>query len=109
MDATAARIPAAVNDWLIQLVTIGNHTVGVKNVGGSYVHSSLIVHIACWVNSDFAFLVSQIVNNFFITEYKERLAAQIEFNNALSDINEVILCDITIAGNRSGRKSNADT
>lgn len=45
-------------------------------ISGSYVHSKLITHIASWCNSDYAFLVSTIVDEYHIKqaiEEKEKL------------------------------------
>src|SRR5271156_2247380 len=42
-------------------------------ISGTYCHPLLIPHIACWVSSSFALKVSDIVNNYFIEEFKTKL------------------------------------
>ena len=46
---------------------------GSYDTRGTYAHPDLIPHIASWVSPKFAIMVSKIVNNFLIKEYKEEL------------------------------------
>ena len=41
---------------------------GTKITHGTYLHSDLIIHVACWCNSKFAIQVSHIVKEFFARE-----------------------------------------
>ena len=44
-------------------------------------HPKLIPHVSCWISPDFALMVSDIINNYFILEYKTKLeAAQRQLN-----------------------------
>jgi hypothetical protein len=51
------------------LVTGGEN----KLICGTYVHPSLIPHIASWVSTKFAMRVSDIVNNYIVQEYKDEI------------------------------------
>lgn len=42
---------------------------------GTYLHQDIIVHVASWVSPKFAIMVSKIVNDFLVTEYKSKLKA----------------------------------
>src|SRR3981189_2081720 len=42
-----------------------------KAVSGTYYNPLIIPHIACWISPDFAIIVSDIVNDFLVGEYKK--------------------------------------
>ena len=44
-----------------------------KLISGTYCHPLLIPHIGCWVSPSFALKVSDIVNHYFIEEFKLKL------------------------------------
>ena len=44
-----------------------------KLISGTYCHPLLIPHIGCWVSPSFALKVSDIVNNYYIAEFKSKL------------------------------------
>src|SRR3981189_3947378 len=50
-----------------------NQTDIERIISGSYCHPLLIPHIACWVSPEFAINVSEIVNDYYINEYKTKL------------------------------------
>ena len=53
-----------------KIVKTFNQTNNEKAVSGTYYNPLIIPHIACWISPDFAILVSDIVNDFIIAEYK---------------------------------------
>lgn len=42
-------------------------------VEGTYVHPDLIPHVACWVSAQFGVMVSHIVNDHLVREYREAI------------------------------------
>jgi hypothetical protein len=44
-----------------------------KLIRGTYIHMSLVPHVACWISAQFALKVSKIVNNYLVQEYKTML------------------------------------
>lgn len=47
-------------------------------ISGTYFHSDVIVHIACWLSPQFAFKVSKIVNSFITYHFQKTYAGKIE-------------------------------
>jgi hypothetical protein len=43
---------------------------------GTYIHQDLIPHLACWISPSFALKVSKIVNQYMITEFKQKIDEQ---------------------------------
>ena len=74
---------------LVCKTVLPDNTTDVGNIiSGTYVHSLLIPHIACWISADFALKVSEVINGYIVYEYKrkaEDLEAQLEITaNATS-------------------------
>ena len=64
---------SASGSLLCKIVKTSNTTSEGRLISGTYIHPFLIPHIACWVSTSFALKVSEIINNFFIDEYKTKL------------------------------------
>jgi KilA-N domain/Protein of unknown function (DUF3627) len=64
--ASSGRIPPG---GLFMVITGGN----VVEIRGTYAHPKLIPHIACWASVSFAVMVSDIVNEYLVREYKESI------------------------------------
>ena len=56
-----------------KVVRTAQQTDAEKAVSGTYYNPLIIPHIACWISPDFAILVSDIVNDFIVGEYKKCL------------------------------------
>jgi KilA-N domain/Protein of unknown function (DUF3627) len=67
---------------LVCKTVLPDNTTDVSNIiSGTYVHSLLIPHIACWISADFALKVSEVINGYIVYEYKrkaEDLEGQLE-------------------------------
>jgi Protein of unknown function (DUF3627)/KilA-N domain len=67
---------------LVCKTVLPDNTTDVSNIiSGTYVHSLLIPHIACWISVDFALKVSEVINGYIVYEYKrkaEDLEVQLE-------------------------------
>jgi len=64
---------------------------GPNNTRGTYAHPELIPHIASWVSPKFAVMVSRIVNNYLIKEYKEELYQKdVELGKRKDKIDELL-------------------
>ena len=50
-----------------------NQTDTEKAISDTYYHLHIIPHIACWVSAEYALHVSEIVIDFHVGEYKNRL------------------------------------
>jgi hypothetical protein len=59
-------------------------------VSGTYVHPDLIVHIASWVSTKFAFKVSKIVNTYYQQEYLYEINRQKAENKTLTGENKTL-------------------
>ena len=62
-----------------------------KNFVGTYVHPLLIPHIASWISPVFAIKVSKIVNEFLVTEYKNKLMEKENENLSLMNKMDLML------------------
>src|SRR3977135_1281067 len=71
-----AGIPAMQNDWFNKKVITQKHNDEDKLIEGTYVHQDLIPHIASWVSIKFAMMVSRIVREYIVSQYKVQAAAQ---------------------------------
>ena len=61
------------------------------NLKGTYTHPLLIPHIASWVSPKFAIMVSEIVNNYLVKEYKEELYQKdVELGKRKDKIDELL-------------------
>lgn len=58
---------------LTECMSFGNTNKINAIVSGTYVHPDMITAIAQWVSSKFAHMVSKIVNNYMVTQYKEEI------------------------------------
>src|SRR3981189_2561499 len=56
-----------------KVVRTAQQTDAEKTVSGTYYNPLIIPHIACWISPDFAIIVSDIVNDFLVGEYKKCL------------------------------------
>ena len=56
-----------------KVVRTAQQTDNEKAVSSTYYNPLVIPHIACWISPDFAILVSDIVNDFLVGEYKKCL------------------------------------
>src|SRR3981189_1637751 len=56
-----------------KIVRTAQQTDAEKTVSGTYYNPLIIPHIACWISPDFAIIVSDIVNDFIVGEYKKCL------------------------------------
>jgi hypothetical protein len=79
-----ARIPADTPKAL-QFVQAGNYHKAGTLITGTYIHSLLVCHVACWISPEFAFKVSKIINGFIITEYK------LQVEKAIQDVEQAQL------------------
>ena len=61
------------NEEIEPIITIKGGNKKLQLITGTYVHPLLIPHIASWISPVFAIKVSKIVNEFLITEYKNKL------------------------------------
>jgi hypothetical protein len=66
---SVAHIRSIENNKPFIIIKGGNN----QEVCGTYVHELLIPHIASWISPVFGIKVSEIVNSFLITEYKNSL------------------------------------
>ena len=73
MDVPQIGIPTTQNDWLIRKIITQQHTEEDKLIIGSYAHPVLVPHIASWVSAPFARMVSKMVTDFIVGEYKKCL------------------------------------
>ena len=63
----------------------------ITQIRGTYVHPLLIPHIASWISPVFAIKVSKIVNEFLITEYKNKLLEKEQENLSLINKMDIML------------------
>jgi len=64
---------------------------GSNDTRGTYAHPLLIPHIASWVSPKFAIMVSKIVNNYLVKEYKEELYQKdVELGKRKDKIDELL-------------------
>src|SRR3981189_803952 len=59
--------------FVFKVVRTAQQTDAEKSVSGTYYNPLIIPHIACWISPDFAIIVSDIVNDFLVGEYKKCL------------------------------------
>jgi len=60
-----------------------------KQITGQYVQKEFILDIASWISPEFYFKCSQIVNDYFVNQYKQQL---VEANQRIEEAEEQILC-----------------
>lgn len=73
------------NEEVEPIITIKGGNKKLQLVTGTYVHPLLIPHIASWISPVFAIKVSKIVNEFIVTEYKNKLLEKEQENLSLID------------------------
>jgi hypothetical protein len=71
-DGTAQYCPLPA---VCKCIQTSNVTDTDRLISGTYCHPLLIPHIACWVSPNFALMVSEIINYFFVEEWRAKLAA----------------------------------
>ena len=74
-DLTLEDLPPKIlgDRSLVCKTVLPDNTTDVGNIiSGTYVHSLLIPHIACWISVDFALKVSEVINGYILYEYKRK-------------------------------------
>ena len=74
-DLTLEDLPPKIlgDRSLVCKTVVPDNTIDVGNIiSGTYVHSLLIPHIACWISVDFAPKVSEVINGYIVYEYKRK-------------------------------------
>ena len=79
------------NEEIEPIVTIKGGNKKLQLITGTYVHPLLIPHIASWISPVFAIKVSKIVNEFLITEYKNKLLEKEQENLSLINKMDIML------------------
>ena len=91
-DLTLGDLPTgipATRSLTCKVVQSDNTIDGGNIISGTYVHSLLIPHIACWISVDFALKVSEVINGYIVYEYMrkaEDLEVQLEITTNATSI-----------------------